>query len=225
MNRWNLGLLASVPVLLALSGCAMEVAPPDGEDVEETAQALAQAPAAPEWTLVITTAPQLPQDVWLSASGSNDDGWHTGGSVCLGVLANAGGPNDPLGVFQPGDHAMLLPTVVEAGIFGVDGAPVPAGDYVAPPAGPGRDPRPFTLAAGESFYVAFDSYVINSSEPPAFPLPKGATSRFLFTYDWEGEGRQVAAFTLWIGVPIGGGAYSYFPFLDEGDLMVNTIHR
>jgi hypothetical protein len=223
MDRRNVGWIMSLPLALSLAGltgCAPESEP--SESVEEAAQAASQAPA---WSLVISTAPQLPQDVWFSGHGSNDEGWDTGGSVCLGVLANADGPNDPEGVFAPGDHAMLLPTIVEAGLFGIDGAPVPAGDYVAPPAGPGHSPRPFTLAAGESFYVAFDGYVINTSEPAAFPLPKGTTARFMFTFDWEGEGRQIVPFVLWLGIPIGGGAYTYFPFLDEGELMENARSR
>jgi hypothetical protein len=226
MDRRNIGWLASLPLVLscaALAGCAPESAM--SESVGEAADAVEQAPGAPGWSLVISTAPQLPQDVWFSGSGSNDEGWRTGGSVCLGVLANADGPNDPQGVFAPGDHAMLLPTIVEAGLFGIDGAPVPAGDYVAPSAGPGHSPRPFTLATGESFYVAFDGYVVNTSEPAAFPLPKGTTARFMFTFDWAGEGRQVAPFVLWLGIPIGGGAYTYFPFLDEGELMENARSR
>jgi hypothetical protein len=194
--------------------------------VDEAAEAVARAPsAAPAWTLVITTAPQLPQDVWIAANGSNDGGWQTGGSVCLGILSNAGGPTDPAGVFAPGDHATLKPTIVEAGVFGVDGAPVSAGDYVAPPAGPGRSPRPFTLSPGGSFYVVFDGYVVNTSEPPAFPFPQGSTLRFMFTFDWAGEGRQIVPFVLWVGVPAGNGTYSYFPFLDEGDLMENAKSR
>lgn len=143
--------------------------------------------------------------------------------MCLGVLANDLGPNDPTPAFQPGDHATLITTVLTAGVFGVDGSPVAAGDYVAPGNAADASPaRNFTLANGQSYFVIFDGYVQNSSNPPAFPFPVGTTLRFMFTFDYSGEGRQVTPGVLWVGFPIGGGAFGYVPFLNEGDMMLNA---
>src|SRR3954469_25180115 len=80
-------------------------------------------PAAPRWSVVLTTAPHAPQDVWFTGQGNNTDGWQGGGCLCLGGLAQGLGP---------GDHASILIDVVECGVFGVDGTPVPAGTYIAP---------------------------------------------------------------------------------------------
>ncbi|MEZ4298787.1 MAG: hypothetical protein R3B70_27800 [Polyangiaceae bacterium] len=211
-----------------LSGCAQgDAESAQGEEGELGSAAAAVAPASgDDWTVVVTTAPGLPQDVWMTGHGSNEEGWSGGGSVCLGVLANDLGPTDPVPSFLPGEHATLLTDVVEAGVFGEDGTPVPPGDYVAPglesDASPSRD---FTLAPGEAFYVIFDGEVINSSQPPAFPFPVGSVLRFMFTMDYEGEGRQVVPTTLWVGIPDGGGGTFYVPFLNEGDLMLQAIRN
>src|SRR5688572_14040139 len=95
-------------------------------------------PAAPRWSVVVTTAPHSPQDVWFTATGNNVDGWHGGGCLCLGPLAQGLGP---------GDHATVLIDVVDGGVFGVDGTPVLPGTYIAPgatfdpdaPSGPGEE--------------------------------------------------------------------------------------
>src|SRR5687768_8849067 len=85
---------------------------------------------APRWSLVVTTAPHAPQDVWFTATGNNADGWRGGGCLCLGPLAQGLGP---------GDHATILIDVVEGGVFGVEGTPVPSGTYIAPGATVIRD--------------------------------------------------------------------------------------
>jgi hypothetical protein len=53
--------------LLALTGLAALPAPTS-----------AAGPAG-TWTVVITTAPQLPQDVWFAGRGNNAAGWESGG--------------------------------------------------------------------------------------------------------------------------------------------------
>src|SRR3954454_22160887 len=80
-------------------------------------------PTEPRWSLVLSTAPHHPQDVWFTATGNNTDGWNGGGCICLGPLAQGLGP---------GDHATAQVEVLEGGIYGVDGTPVLSGPYFAP---------------------------------------------------------------------------------------------
>src|SRR5215207_4344352 len=80
----------------------------------------AAPPTAPRWSVVLTTAPHWPQDVWFTGTGNNTDGWRGGGCLCLGGLAQGLGP---------GDHATILIDVLEGGVYGVDGTPVPPGTY------------------------------------------------------------------------------------------------
>lgn len=224
----RVGLLAFLSLAALCAGCvAPEIDPALADedeaesDVGEAAQAV--APDRSDWTLVLSTAPRQPQDVWLAAHGNNTDGWNSGGSVCLGVLANDQGPNDPVPAFEPGDHATLLTDVVEAGVFGVDGTPVPPGDYLAPGNAFDQSPsRDFTLAPGQSFYVIYDGTVINSSLPAAFPFPVGSVLRLMFTLDYDGEGRQIQPAVLWGSIPDGNGGSFFVPFLNEGEMMLNA---
>src|SRR4051794_33958085 len=86
-----------------------------------TRSATSAGPAsAPRWSVVLSTAPHAPQDVWITATGNNEDGWRGGGCLCLGGLAQGLGP---------GDHATILIDVAEGGVYGVDGTPVPPGSY------------------------------------------------------------------------------------------------
>src|SRR3954449_4770998 len=85
--------------------------------------ASAGQPTNPRWSVVLSTAPHAPQDVWFTATGNNTEGWRGGGCICLGPLAQGLGP---------GDHATALVEVLEGGIYGVDGLPVDAGTYFAP---------------------------------------------------------------------------------------------
>ncbi len=218
--RKGLGLLAMAASTGLSLGCQGQESESE-EVVAEAAEAVGQAHNA-DWTVVVTTAPGLPQDVWMAAHGNDTDGWNGGGSVCLGVLSNDLGPNDPVPAFEPGDHATLLTTVVSAGVFGVDGTPVAAGNYLAPGNALDASPaRAFSLANGQSYFVAFDGLVQNSSNPAAFPFPVGTTLRFMLTFDYHGEGRQVTPGVLWVGIPAGP-EYLYFPFLNEGDMMLNA---
>lgn len=179
-------------------------------------------PKSPTWSVTLQGTPHIPQDVWIAANGSNTSGWNSGGSICLGVLANFDGPTDTTKIFFPGDHAMLLTDVLEGGIFGVDGTPVAPGDYLAP--GIEDDFRPerlFSMIPGEDYYVIVDANIVNTSEPAAFPFPKGTTVRLMFTMDYVGEGRNIVPAELWIGFDLGNGSYGYAPFINEGELMYN----
>src|SRR5437879_2356291 len=84
---------------------------------------VADPPTAPVWSFVISTAPGLPQDVWVTAKGNNQDGWLSAGVFCLGVLAQG---------FGPTQHAIVDADVVSAGIYGIDGTPVDPGTYTLP---------------------------------------------------------------------------------------------
>lgn len=206
-------------------GCA-GAGDPD-EPLAAAESALQPSDADRTWNFTIQSAPHYPQDVWIAAHGSNTDGWNSGGSVCLGLLANSDGPTDPTPAFLPGDHATLLTTVLEAGVYGVDGLPVPPGDYVAPnvAADAAEPPYPFTLTEGQYFYTIFDGEVINSSEPAGYPAPVGTITRFMFTFELPGEGRQIVRAALWLGLPTGGGSYFYFPIINEGTMMINARSR
>src|SRR5262249_46372126 len=65
-------------VLLALAVAAL---------VLPWAPAVANPPTAPRWHVVVSTSPQIPQDVWFAGQGNNTDGWTSGGSICLNQLA------------------------------------------------------------------------------------------------------------------------------------------
>src|SRR3954454_16285159 len=121
-------------------------------------------PTEPRWSVVLTTAPHHPQDVWFTATGNNTEGWVGGGCLCLGPLAQGLGP---------GDHATILVEVIEAGVFGIDGTPVPPGTHFAPgipdPLGPRDGPgeelpgRNFDMVVGRTFYVITISDVVASN--------------------------------------------------------------
>jgi hypothetical protein len=176
------------------------------------------------WSLTIQGAPVTPhsdyvpqaQDVWVSGNGNNTDGWNSGGSLCLGILAEPP-------YFQLGDEVTLLTTIVEGGIYGVDGVPVPTGSYEAPSYQFGT--YAYTMTPGQKFYVIFDAYIVESTLDPSHPfydlLHKGNTLRFMFTWDHV-EGRAIHVIVNWLGVPIGGGAFVYVPFLNEGPMMTNV---
>src|SRR5688500_1374414 len=77
-------------------------------------RASAVPPTAPKWTVVLSTAPGLPQDVWVVGNGNNQDGWHGGGCLCLGPLAQGAGVTM---------HATVLTYAVWGGVYGLDGTP------------------------------------------------------------------------------------------------------
>ena len=183
----------------------------------------AQGPTAPVWSIQIQTAPGLPQDVWVTGQGNNQDGWHGGGCLCLGPLAQGAGVTM---------HATVLTDFVSAGIYGVDGEPVAADTYTLPGGqlltdgrtGPAEivEQRDYTIAPGKTFFVVFDAYVVESNLD-AFGIPKGLNTRFLFTFDFDpndpdsygNRQRNVANFLEIPGI-------GFIPFLNEGLLMTNV---
>lgn len=184
-----------------------------------TASAQPRPPAQPtppaqqlnRWSLTIQGAAKLPQDVWVSALGSNTTGWQSGGSICLGLLAQG---------FEPGDSITILTDVVAAGLFGPDGFPVPTTDanndpivYFAP--GIELPDRYFTLAEDRSFYVIIDGYVVESTQPEVFPV--GVNVPLMFTFEYQ-EGRAELEMVAWTLDAKG----EWFPFLNEGLMMANV---
>lgn len=77
----NLSMLASVRRSAVASASVMLV-------TLGAAPALAQSPQTlNRYSFTIQGAAGLPQDIWVSALGSNVTGWESGGSLCLGPLA------------------------------------------------------------------------------------------------------------------------------------------
>ena len=192
------------------------------------ARVSAGAPTAPVWSIVIQTAPQLPQDGWITGHGNNQDGWTGGGSLCLGPLAQGAGVTM---------HATVLTDVVWGGVYGLDGTPVPAGTYTLPGGqlltdgrtGPAEivGPRDYTIAPGETFFVVFDAYVVESNLA-ALGIPRGLTVKFMFTFDFDpldpGEyGNRQRNVANWVDFT--GTGNSFIPFLNEGVLMTNVRLR
>jgi hypothetical protein len=172
----------------------------------------------PRWSLVVTTAPHAPQDVWFTATGNNTDGWNGGGCLCLGGLAQGLGP---------GDHATILIDVIEGGVFGVDGTPVPPGTYIAPGAtvirdvtGPGAEleDREFDMTPGRTFYVIVNAYIVESNIPELPPAGTMLTSMFTWDFDPDDLGRTENLAVNWFDIP----GLGFIPFLNEGVLMTNV---
>jgi hypothetical protein len=177
------------------------------------AAAIAQTVETDRWSFTIQGAAGLPQDVWIAALGSNSNGWLGGGSICLGPLAQG---------FEPGQSVTLLIDVVEAGVFGIDGAPVPTTDAAGNPVvyfAPGIElpGRSFTLREGASFYAILDAYVVESTTPDVFPV--GVHLPVMFTFEYV-EGRVEQELALWTQDASG----QWVPTLNEG-LMSTNIRR
>jgi hypothetical protein len=174
--------------------------------------AIPESPAqAAEYAIVITTAPQLPQDIWVSGRGNNDDGWRGGGVICLGVLAQG---------IPKGQHATIKVDIAEAGFVGIDGDPedaagdpIAGGTFVAPSEQFGD--RVFDVIAGQTFFVILEGTVQNSTIPF---FPKGARTRTMLTFDLDQFGRSIEDVVAWRD--IGGGRF--VPFLNEGPMMVSV---
>jgi hypothetical protein len=186
----------------------------------------AGAATAPVWQFVISTAPRLPQDVWVTGRGNNQDGWISAGVFCLGPLAQGLGPTQ---------HATVDVDVVQAGIYGVDGTPVPEGTYTLPGGvlltsgrlGPAEllGPRDYTLTVGKTFFIIFDARIVESNIPL---IPKGLTLDFLFTFDFDpadpnSYGNTQRYIANWIDFT--GTGLAFTPFLNEGILMTNVRLR
>jgi hypothetical protein len=152
--------------------------------------------------VVLSTAPHLPQDVWFGGSGNNEDGWNSGGSICLNQLAQ-GLPN--------GEQLTSVVKIVEAGIYGVDGAPVPEGTYTFP--GITLPDYDYTVTEGVTFYVVLDNYIVFSKIPE---IPKGSRLLSLWMWDYQ-PGRNNVQVVQWIDFGFG-----FVPMLNEGVMMANT---
>jgi len=192
------------------------------------ARVSAQGPTAPVWSVTLQTAPGLPQDIWVTGQGNNQDGWHGGGCLCLGPLAQGAGVTM---------HATVLTDPVGGGVYGVDGMPVPPGPYTLPGGqlltagrtGPAEivEPREYTIAHGKTFFVVFDAYVVESNLAP-LGFPKGLTLKSMYTFDFDPSdpdeyGYKVRNVALWADFT--GTGNFFFPFLNEGLLMTNVRLR
>jgi hypothetical protein len=185
------------------------------------AAAHVSASTAPTWSFVITTAPQEPQDVWFTGRGNNQDGWTSAGVLCLGPLAQG---------VEVTQHATLKTHVLQAGLYGVEGTPVPPGTYTLPGGpvpsghtGPAEQegPRDYTLTPGHAFFIIFEAQAVESNLPF---VPKGATLLLMFTFDFEPEdpasyGNTQHFIANWIDFTGTGAAFT--PFLNEGVLKTN----
>jgi hypothetical protein len=173
----------------------------------------------PRWSVVLSTAPHAPQDVWFTGTGNNADGWRGGGCLCIGPLAQGLGP---------GDHVTFLIDVVEGGVFGVDGTPVAPGTYLAPGVPPAPDSGPgaeledveFEMTPGRTFYVIVNAYTVESNNPFA---PVGTMFRSMFTFDFDPDdlGRTENLSVNWFDVGTDEDQF-FVPFLNEGVLMTNV---
>lgn len=164
--------------------------------------AQAQPPTQPLWSVEVSTAPHLPQDVWFAGTGNNLDGWNSGGSICLNQLAQG---------FPHGEQVTALVDIIEGGIYGVDGAPVLPGTYTFP--GITEPDFDYAVTPGTTFYVILDTFVVFSRLPA---LPEGTRLRSLWMWDYE-AGRNDVHVVQWID--FGGG---FTPTLNEGVMMANT---
>jgi len=162
----------------------------------------ADPPTADRWHVAVTTAPQIPQDVWFAGTGNNADGWTSGGSICLNQLAQG---------FPNGEQVTMLLDIVEGGILGEDGAPVAPGTYTFP--GITEPEFDYDVMNGTSFYVVLDAFIVQSNLDA---FPQGETFTFMFMWDYA-PGRTDRHVVLWLefdGV--------FVPFLNEGTMMAMT---
>lgn len=164
-----------------------------------------RAAGADRWSVMFTTAPGLPQDIWISGMGNNDVGWTGGGCFCLGVLAD----NLPVGW-----HATGLTDILAGGVIGPDGFPVPTGTYTFfDNDGHSAD---YTVAEGNTFYAFIETYVVESNIPI---VPVGTVTHTLFVFDYQLGNNEAHIFSF--SDLFGGGLV---PFLDEGILKV-ILHK
>jgi hypothetical protein len=162
----------------------------------------ADPPTAPRWHVVVSTSPQIPQDVWFAGKGNNTDGWTSGGSICLNQLAQG---------FPNGEQVTMLLDIVEGGIVGEDGLPVAPGTYTFP--GITEPNFDYDVTTGTTFYVILEAYVVQS-RLPAFP--QGETFTFMFMWDFD-AGRSDRHVVLWLFFDD-----EFVPFLNEGTMMANV---
>jgi hypothetical protein len=183
----------------------------------------AEGPGDPVWHFVISTASGLPQDIWITGMGNDRDGWISAGVFCLGPLAQG---------FGPTQHATIDVDVVAAGIYGIDGTPVPPGTYTLPGGavstsgrtGPAQiwGPRDFTLTPGKTFFIAFRARVVESDLAIA---PKGLTLMGMLTFNFDpldpqSYGNRQRYIANWVDFT--GTGLFFVPFLNEGIMMTNV---
>jgi len=120
--------------------------------------------------------------------------------------------------------------VIRAGLYGVEGTPVPPGTYTLPggPVPSGRSgpaelwgPRDYTLTPGRTFFIIFEAHAVESNIPF---VPKGSTLLAMFTFDFDPEdpasyGNTQRFIANWVDFTGTGDAFS--PFLNEGLMMTN----
>jgi len=162
----------------------------------------ADPPTAPRWHVVVSTSPQIPQDVWFAGKGNNTDGWTSGGSICLNQLAQG---------FPHGEQVTMLLDIVEGGIIGQDGTPVAPGTYTFP--GITEPTFDYDVTSGTSFYVILDAYIVQSNLDA---FPQGETFTFMFMWDHD-TGRSDRHVVLWLFFD-----GEFVPFLNEGTMMANV---
>jgi hypothetical protein len=162
----------------------------------------ADQPTAVRWSVEVTTAPHLPQDVWFAGVGNNIDGWRGGGSICLNHLAQG---------FEGGEQLTFLIDVIEGGIFGVDGTPVAPGTYTFP--GIELPDLDYTVTTGTTFYLIVDAFIVQSNLP-GFEV--GDTVNLMYMWDFA-PGRTDREMVFWVDFGFG-----FSPFLNEGVLMANV---
>src|SRR5262249_26776907 len=123
--------------------------------------------------------------------------------------------------------------IVEAGIYGVDGTPVPPGTYTLPGGtlftcgrtGPAElwGPKDYTLTPGKTYFIIFDARVVESDIDIA---PKDFILKFMFTFDFDADdvgsyGNTQRYIANWIDFT--GTGLFFFPFLNEGIMMTNIF--
>jgi hypothetical protein len=158
--------------------------------------------AAECWSVEVSTARHLPQDVWFAGMGNNIDGWKGGGSICLNNLAQG---------IEGGEQLTFLLDAIEGGIFGVDGSPVAAGTYTFP--GIELPDIDYAITNGITYYVLLDAFIVQSKLPD---FEVGDSVRLMFMWDFA-PGRTDRQMVLWIDFGFG-----FIPFLNEGVLMANV---
>lgn len=153
------------------------------------------------WSVVFTTAPGIPQDIWITGMGNNAVGWNGGGCFCIGVLAD----NIPFG-----EHATGLANITAGGVVGPDGFPVPTGTYTFfDNEGNFAD---YTVTEGTTFYALIETEVVESNIDI---VPVGTQTHTLFVFDYELGTHEAHIYSF--SDLFGGGLQ---PFLDEGILKV-----
>jgi hypothetical protein len=154
----------------------------------------------------VGTAAGIPQDIWITAMGNNVDGWQGAGSVALVGPLSEGGVDVRT--------VVVVDSIEQGGIIGVDGTPVAPGTYTAP--GITEPTIQFNVVAGQTFYLVFDDHIVNTNVPGLYV---GETFRAMFTFNTV-LGHTDQNLINWIDFGQG-----LQPFLNEGTMMTNIHQR